>query len=118
MNIARNESLVSNQYLVIGDGGLAITQAESGMPMLGEIERLAEDRFELAINVYPTTQHGMGSVSIPLINGENEYQLSSGGVDTYELSTKELERYLGLEQIPVRVDGTIQWSDEITLTEL
>lgn len=118
MTIARDESLVSNQYLVIGDGGLAITQAESGMPMLGEIDRTGPDQFELNIIMYPTSQHGMGSVNSPFIEGEDEYHLSSGGINTYELSTAELEQFLALERIPVRVNGTIRWSDEITLAKL
>lgn len=118
MNIARDESLVGNQYLVIGDGGLAITQAESGIPMLGEIERIGTDRFELDLTIYPTSQIGMGSVIHPIIENETEYRLSPGTLDTYELSTGELERFLNLEQIPVEVNGNLQWSDEITLTEL
>jgi hypothetical protein len=118
MDLARDESLAGNEYLVIGDGGLAIAQAESGIPVLGEIERVGDNQFELTLDMYPTSQVGMGSVTRPFIENEDEHHLSSSGTEKYELSTSDLEQFLELEQIPVMIDENIKWSAEITLAEL
>jgi hypothetical protein len=115
MDIASDESLIGHEYLVIGDGGLAIAQAESGIPVLGKIERIDDDRFELELDRYPTSCYGMGSVTRPFIENESEHRLSASGVNTYELSRSELYRFLNIERIPVKVDRNIQWSDEIVL---
>lgn len=118
MDIASDESLMGHEYLVVGDGGLAIAQAESVIPMLGEIERIGDDLFELVLNKYPTSQMGMGSVDRSLlIDDEHEYHLSSSGSTTYELSSSELNEFLGIEQIPVDVDGNIQWSGNIIIPD-
>jgi hypothetical protein len=118
MDIASGESLIGHEYLVVGDGGLAIAQAESGIPMLGKIERMEDDQFELTLYMYPTSCHGMGSVSKPYLIEEDEHRLISSGSNTYTLSSLELDGFLGLEQIPIDIDGNVQWSDEITLSEL
>lgn len=116
MNTARPESLISNQYLVVGDGSLAITQPESGVPMLGEIAPLGEGLFELDITAYPTTHTGMGTIVHPFLDGETEYRLLSTNTNTHELSTAELRRFLHLEQIPVLVNDNLRWSNDIDLT--
>jgi hypothetical protein len=118
MDIASDESLIGHEYLVVGDGGLAIAQAETQIPMLGEIERMGDDQFELTLNMYPPSAHGMGSVVRPLLEDEKDHHLASGGIETYELRTSELEQFLGLEQIPVKVKRDLKWSDDVTLTEL
>lgn len=118
MNIARPESLISSQYLVVGDGSLAITQPESGIPMLGEITPNGDGLFGLDITAYPTTHTGMGTIVHPFIDGETEYRLLSNNSNTYELSTREMRQFLGLEQLPLVVDGDLRWSDEIALGSL
>ncbi|UPM42995.1 hypothetical protein [Halocatena salina] len=118
LNIARRESLISNKYLVVGDGSLAITQSESGIPILGEITPTGNERFELDITAYPTTHTGMGTIVHPFIDGETEYRLLSSNSNSYELSTAEIRRFLSLERIPIIMDDDLLWSDAVALNEL
>ena len=116
LTIAREESLVGGQYIVIGDGGLAVTQAKSGTPNLCEIES-SEDEFIVEHKTYPTTQRGMGSLVMPYIGGNANYVLSSGR-KTFHLSRQELIEFLQLEDVPVRINGNLQWSNQISRDDL
>ncbi|MEF8829445.1 MAG: hypothetical protein V5A49_10435, partial [Haloarcula sp.] len=43
LTIARGESILGGQYIVVGDGGVTVTQAESGAPNMLEIEYRGSD---------------------------------------------------------------------------
>lgn len=118
MNVARDESFVGGQYIVVGDGGLAITQAEDGTPMLLEIERNGVDQFTVEVETYPTSSMGLGTLMKPYIEGEDTQYLASGSLNTYQISTDELRQFLSLGQIPLRKNGRLYWSDELRLSEI
>jgi hypothetical protein len=117
LEIARDESLSSVKYTVVGDGGVAIAQAESGMPNLCEITP-NDESYKLKFKTYPTDQLGMGSMTMPYIEQNEEYFLNSGSLDTFEMSKRDLHRFLELEDIPVRVNGELHWSRSIDLTDM
>ncbi len=112
LEIARGESIVGGQYIVVGDGGLAITQAESGTPNLCAVERTGET-FRVEQRTYPTSESGLGSLFVPCAGDDGEYYLSSGTIRTFEMSTTEMEQFLELETIPVKIDGKLHWSDRL-----
>lgn len=114
LEIARNESLSGKQYLVVGDGGLAVGQPESGFPGLCEIERMA-DGFRVTHRAYPTEERGMGSTVSPYLSSVTEHHLSSTRPHTFEVSQNELAQFLSLEDLPVRINGTLRWSSRIDL---
>ena len=113
LDIARGESIVGGQYLVVGDGEFTLAYAASGTPILCEIER-DEGRFRVEQFTYPTRKHGLGSLFIPAM-GESGCYLSSGHVRTLDLSAHELWALLELEAMPVKVDGELHWSDRLDL---
>jgi len=117
LKIAQEESIIGGKYIVIGDGGTAITLPENGTPNLCEIESRGE-RFLVEYKTYPTTQRGMGSLVIPIMEGNDSHFLSSGSLDTFEMSKPELAQFLSLENIPVKIDGQLYWSDSVDVEEL
>ena len=117
LNIARGESIVGGKYIVIGDGGMAITQSESGAPNLCKITCKGAV-FELEYQTYPTTSRGMGSMVLPIVEGNDDYFLSSGRIHTFEMSKTELAQFLSLENIPVKIDGQLHWSRNLDVNEL
>jgi hypothetical protein len=117
LEVAKGESIVGGQYIVVGDGSLPIAQAESGIPNVCEIEPRGE-RYEAEIRTYPTTQNDLGSVVIPYIADNDQYFLSSGRLKTFDLSRRELLQYLQLEDIPVRIDGSLEWSRDLSKDDL
>jgi hypothetical protein len=116
LEIARDESIVGGQYIVVGDGGFTIAHAEGGTPNICEIERVGES-FRVEQRTYPTTEQGLGSLFVPRTSGETEYYLSSGTIRTVELSARELHRFLERETIPVKIEGELYWSDRLDRSE-
>ncbi len=117
LEVAKGDNIVGTQYLVVGDGGLTIAQSEGGTPNLCIIEREGDD-FEITIDTYTSTSGGMGGLTMPLIKSNETYYLNSGRLDTFRVSKEELEEYLGLEDVPVRLCGQLFWSSEFSLDEI
>jgi len=117
LTIAREESIFGGQYIVVGDGGMTVTQAASRTPNLLEIEP-TDGGFAVSIRTYTTDDAGLGSIYKPYLSGNEEYFLSSGEVGTFHVSGDDLEEFLRLEDVPVRTDGELHWSSSITTDDL
>lgn len=118
MTIARDESVVGGQYIVVGDGGFALTQAESGIPMLIHLDRTGDDEFDIEIETFSTSDRGLGSVFTPFLDHTEQQYLSSGKLDSFTLSTNEVEWFLNLEMLPIKVDHRLRWSNEFSPSAL
>jgi hypothetical protein len=117
LTIAREESILGGQYIVVGDGGMTVTQAPSRTPTLLEIESSGED-FEMAVKTYATDDAGLGSLYMPHLDGVEEYFLSSGGIDTFQLSDDSLKEFLQLENAPVKNGDQLLWSNSVDTEHL
>ncbi|EMA46296.1 hypothetical protein [Halococcus saccharolyticus] len=117
LEIARGESIMGDEYLVIGDGGLAIAQSASGMPNLINLKP-EENSFDIELETYPTSQRGIGSLVVPYMDSISRYYLSSGVIGPFSITQNELERFFKLETVPVRISGKLRWSDQIDITDL
>ena len=117
VEISRDESIVGEQYHVIGDGGLAISQAQTVVPNLLKIKD-TNSPFKVEYRTYPTAESGLGGMVSPYLTSDNERFLSSGSTRTFEISQEELEQFLSIENIPVKLNGELRWSSDIDLNEL
>lgn len=117
LEVARGESVMSSRYVVVGNGGHAVAQCESGEPNVSVIERQG-DVFEVSFRTYPHNRLGMGTLVHPSFGENTQYYLGSGEVETFSVTPTELESYLSLSEMPVRVDGELRWSDEVSVSEL
>lgn len=116
LTIARDESIVGGQYIVVGDGGLTVVQP-GAIPNLLKIES-TDDGFDVNINTYATDDRGLGSLFMPYLNGITEHFLTSGSLQTFHISEDELNQFLQLEDVPVRIDGSLYWSQNLNVDEL
>ncbi|PSP71865.1 hypothetical protein BRC86_14130 [Halobacteriales archaeon QS_3_64_16] len=112
LELAREESVVGSQYLVVGDTGLAVAQARNGFPNLCKVEQVGKT-FRLEFETYPTSQKGLGSMIVPHIEGNETYSLLAGEPQAFELSVNELDQFLALEDAPVKVGEKLRWPDQI-----
>jgi hypothetical protein len=71
------------------------------------------DSSVLNIQTFPTDNAALGSIYSPFISGINDYYLTSGRIGEFSVSQEEFNQFLRLEDVPVRVDGTIQWSSDV-----
>jgi hypothetical protein len=117
LEIARGESAVGDQYIVVGDGGLSMAQNEHGTPTVLEIERGAGVEFELTYHGYPNRRHGMGTMLIPYLNGVDDYFLSSGEIGPFRLSSAELRELLERNEYAVRLNDQLRWSTDLSVED-
>jgi hypothetical protein len=117
LTIARGESILGGQYIVVGDGGVTVTQSEGGTPNMLEISP-REAQFELYINMYPTDVDGLGTITMPLIENHSYHHLSSGKIGPLILNKAEMEDFLLKQEVPVQVEDELHWSRSIDLTEV
>ncbi|MHB9286998.1 hypothetical protein ACKVMT_08140 [Halobacteriales archaeon Cl-PHB] len=117
LTIAREQSVQGGQYIVVGDGGMTVGQPSGGQPNILDVTR-SGDRFEVTITSYVMDDKGLGSIFRPLIDDVTEFYLVGGVVDSFEFSTAELAAFLDLEQVPVRIEDELFWSQAVSIPDL
>lgn len=116
LEIARGQSIVGKEYIVVGDSGVSLTQPEGYFPNLCDITR-DEISFKLGYRTYPTSQYGLGGVVIPLIGERSIHHLSSGVVNLEGISKTKLEQFFDLEDAPVKINGRLRWSSDVDISD-
>ncbi|WP_276259718.1 hypothetical protein [Haloglomus litoreum] len=112
LKIAQEHHPTGQQYIVVGDGGLSVVQCTSGTAVLCEAGRLDQERISLTVSGYPTPTHGLGTEFMPFVSqAENTYYISSGRIDTFELSPAEVHDFFQLGSPPVRTPDGLVWGD-------
>jgi len=117
LTIARDESILGGQYIVVGDGGMTVAQAAGRTPYLLELSPTA-DRFELEFAAYTTDDAGLGSVFMPHLSGNDEYFLNSGTSGRFHVTEDELDSFCQLEDVPVLIDDELHWSHSLDIDDL
>lgn len=113
LDLARERSIVGSQYLVIGYGNADIAQVESGAPLLADV--CSDGGYHLDVTIYTTSDYQLGSVFRPSIPGVDYMYLIPSTLPTFNLATSTLSDYLASSVFPVRMDGELTWSDQVSL---
>jgi hypothetical protein len=114
LRIVQETNSVSEQYMVVGDGGVSLAQPHSDIPNILKITK-QDTHYSVTYKTFNTPEAGIGSVTSPNIEKESDYYLSSGTLDTFKVTKEELEEFLALETVPIRIGGDLYWSDEVDL---
>jgi len=113
LTIAREESVLGGQYIVVGDGGMTVAQPASGTPYVMDLSRNGS-HYQAEMTTFTTDVSGLGSVFLPRIEDAEQYYLSSGSLSTFQMEESELFQFLQLERFPVRIDGELYWSTSLS----
>lgn len=118
LELLKESHRLAQRYMVVGDGNVSIVQSESGTPISISIEKVGGDRYEVEIFGYPSKHYHLGTLSTPYIDEGNVQYLNAGSYDLFVLSADELTEFLEKEIFPVRFDGELYWSNEISISQL
>ncbi len=118
LEVAKGENVIGEQYIVVGDGGMSITQTQSGAAFLCNIDKIDNSNYSVTITSYVTELEGMGSIVSPMMSEKTPYYLNSGSLNSFEMSKEEMVRFLELEDSPVIINGELYWSSEINPKQL
>ncbi|WP_410764937.1 hypothetical protein [Haloferax sp. DFSO60] len=111
LNVSQRNSTTSQQYTIVGDGALSISQTESGMAIICEVEQ-TQEAYTLTFKTYPTIESSMGALVKPAVSKNGQHYLVSSDEAVFEVSKAELREFLTLEQVPVFYRGRLFWNDE------
>ncbi|MFC5366659.1 hypothetical protein [Salinirubrum litoreum] len=111
LNIVREHSFVGTQYIVVGDGGAALTQFDTVQPAVCHVDE-RDDDYRLSVTTYPPTNQGMGSMCSLQVTEESLYELVAGESQTYEVDEATLREFVTQAEMPVVRDGTLGWSTD------
>jgi len=117
LTLAREVSVQGGQYIVVGDGGMSVAQPASRTPLSLELSTEPKS-LNFEIKTYATDAADLGSVFIPHLDDVGEYYLSSGTLGVFSVSESELEEFLRMEDVPVRLDGELAWSSDLSIEEM
>ena len=111
VSIARDESLVGAEYVVVGDGAMDVAQERSGAPTLCSIER-DDDDYAVSIRSFLSQNGGMGTVVSPSLEGVETNFLAPRDLPTYTVSSEALAGVLNWRRTALEVDGQLVWPDD------
>ena len=111
LDIAATKSIIGRQYVVVGDGTLSIVQPPSGTPNVSILDE-SDDCFTLQIDGYGSPP-GMGCMYVPYIEANSQHYLSEGKTREIRLGHEEVQDFFQLENVPVLIEGQLNWSYEL-----
>lgn len=116
LDIISAESLTGQQYMIVGDPSMAIVQRHNDTSVLAEITPTSDDeRYTVETYGYPSIRSPIGMLYAPVIGDKETYFLNSGHMSTVTATRTEVVEYLQHDRFPVRIDGSVTWSDAVSL---
>ncbi|PSQ49386.1 hypothetical protein BRD19_04140 [Halobacteriales archaeon SW_7_65_23] len=117
LTVARDESILGGQYIIVGDGGVTVAQAPGRTPVLFNISNHDEE-YRFDIRTFLTDDADIGSMYLPNLEKISTYYLSSGTIDTFNLDRDSVEEFLDLAKMPMRIDGSLEWTCSTDVEEI
>jgi len=117
LDLACKDSYIGSDYIVVGDGSFSVAQVQAMLPNMCDITRNG-DTFTVDYRTFPSAEYELGSLVVPYVPGNETYYLTSGTADVFELTQSELTDFLSLENVPTMVDGSLYWSDKLSLDSI
>ena len=114
LTIARKESVFGGQYIIVGAGGVTVTQPQGRAPLLVELLE-SGDTFDVEFRACANDDMALGSVVKPCLSSQSEHFLTSNSVCSQEVSKEELTQLFMLGDIPVLVNESLFWSRSIDI---
>ena len=105
------------QYHLLGDEGLVISQLEASPPLSVEITK-ARSNYEVTVIVYKNSRMKPGSVYTPYLSSADSYYLVPGEIAVQHVPKADLIEFLNTEEFPVLLEGELRWSTQIKTNEL
>jgi len=113
LEIARENSILGEQYLIVGDGSADIAQSEGGAPIIADIRTCGDDQFEFSVRSYQNKEFKLGTTTSSNLRQAADRHLSPGRTPPTCVSEESLQQYLIWADLPIMVDGDLRWCDGI-----
>lgn len=118
LSIARSRTLSGDQYVTIGDGGMTLCLAYSVTSAMLFVDDRDDGTYSVWMRPYPAPRHRAGSISGSMWDDDSRLYLDPESQNALQMTADELDRRLAEESTPVKYDGDLYWSDDITTADL
>ncbi|MFP8951538.1 hypothetical protein ACLI4Z_01010 [Natrialbaceae archaeon A-arb3/5] len=118
LEIARRNTALGEQYLIVGDGSADIAQSDGGAPAIIELARRGDEAFEFSIRSYSTKEFTLGSATESNLESVADRHLTPGVTPPSTVETGSIQEYLTWTELPVLLDGELYWNDGIGPADL
>ncbi|KPN30957.1 hypothetical protein SY89_01698 [Halolamina pelagica] len=118
LDVIRRIRISRQNYVVVGDGRVTISQSDSGTPLLLTCDERGPDQVTVTYHEYPTATFNVGSMTRPYIEENGTQYLAVGEMATFTVSYERLVERLSDHRIPIVVDGELWWTNSIDLSTL
>ncbi|ELY59344.1 hypothetical protein C491_06028 [Natronococcus amylolyticus DSM 10524] len=117
LDVAQNETLVGQQYYIVGDGKTTIAQSNLESPNVCSIEK-QNGKYLVNMRMYNSIQAEKGSISTPHLGPIDSYYVVPGETGQIPIEEPQLKEFFNQGQFPVIVGGNVYWSDNATISSL
>ncbi|NHX36372.1 MULTISPECIES: hypothetical protein [Halolamina] len=118
LDVIRRIRISRQNYVVVGDGRVTISQSDSGTPLLLTCDERGPERVTVTYHEYPTATYNVGSMTRPYIEENGTQYLAVGEMATFTVTYERLVERLSDHRIPIVVDGELWWTNSVDLSTL
>jgi hypothetical protein len=117
LSVAQEHVLTGGRYVTIGDGGVTLCQAESGVPQVARLEPRDDGAIGVSFRNYWNRTYGLGTQTVETFTDSGLRHLSTE-TPWKPLEREEVEKLLDVELFPVKIGPELEWSDTVRVGEL
>ena len=111
LDVIRRMRISRQNYVVVGDGRVKISQSESGALYLYDVRETTGDHIAFDCLVYPTRTYDIGSMGRTYASQGTKQRIACGKIGEYRVSNRRFQEYFGDERAPMLVDGELRWTN-------
>lgn len=116
MNVLQSINNHCDEYHIIGDSTLTISQTEEAVPFTAAISK--QEKTNVEIDTYITPKSRLGGLCVPYISSSDAYYITSDRIGFQKVKKGDLIEFLNTGEFPVLFDGELRWSNEIRASDL
>ncbi|THE65188.1 hypothetical protein D8Y22_08195 [Salinadaptatus halalkaliphilus] len=113
LEIAREQSPLTEQYLIVGDGSADIAQSDGGAPMVVDLEEGTGDEYGFGVRSYSTKEFKLGSVTESTLESVTDRHITPGAISASTVDADSLQEYLTWTEYPVLLADELRWNDGV-----
>jgi hypothetical protein len=117
LDIVQNETLVGQQYYMVGDGKTTIAQSELEVPNVCTVEK-QNGEFSVRMKTYSSVQAGKGTICTPYLDPVDGYYVVPGATECLSIDQSQLKKFLNQGRFPVIAGQNVYWSDDVAIDSL
>ncbi|ELY95607.1 hypothetical protein C484_04950 [Natrialba taiwanensis DSM 12281] len=118
LEIARQNTGLGDQYLIVGDGSADIAQSEGGAPSIITLKQSKSDAICFSIQSYSTKEFKLGTATESNLPCVEDRHLSPGQTPFATANRQDVQEYLSWNELPIKLDDDLLWNDGITRFDL